>query len=179
MTWWRLTASLALLTLGLGVVDAGLFINNWLVDVNFQCPPNQMLSKMGSIHNDDYEDRLWSFGCTPFSSVDQLGECSWTMDYVNGWRMYIEYRCPLKAVLAGVRSTANKSYGDRRMKFRCCKFSGYILTHCQWSDYLNRYDGLLTFTLPSNVLAIVIKSNFKEGVEDLIFKMLISNYQKV
>ncbi|KAK3765272.1 hypothetical protein RRG08_062169 [Elysia crispata] len=179
MTCWWLTASLALLTLGLGLADAERFINNWLQDVNFQCPANQMLSKMASIHNNFYEDRLWTFGCTPFSSVDQLGDCSWTVDYVNEWRMYTEYQCPLHAVLAGVHSTANRFYGDRRMKFRCCKFSGYILTHCQWSYYLNHYDRLLTFTLPSKMLPTRIKSNFKEGVEDRIFKMLICNYQKV
>ncbi|KAK3781838.1 hypothetical protein RRG08_033403 [Elysia crispata] len=125
----RLTASLALLTLGLA--EDGQFVNFWLEDVNFNCPIDQMLSSIVSIYNNYAEDRIWKFGCTSFPSGNQLGDCSWSVNFANDWTEYSEYQCPLHAVLAGVHSTPNKDHGDRRMKFKCCKFSKNILTHCQ------------------------------------------------
>ncbi|KAK3735387.1 hypothetical protein RRG08_028997 [Elysia crispata] len=83
MTCWRLTASLALLILGLAA--DGQFVNFWYDDVNFNCPKDQMLSSIYSIYNDLTEDRFWSFGCTSFPSGDQLGDCSWSVDYANDW----------------------------------------------------------------------------------------------
>ena len=177
MTCWRLTASLALLTLGFAADWQ--FLNFWREDVNFDCPKDQMLSSIFSIYNLFNVDRMWSFGCTPFPSGDQLGDCSWSVDYVNDWTEYSEYQCPLHAVLAGVHSTISMDHMDRRMKFKCCKFSKNILTRCQWSDELNGYKVSLNFSLPRDTLPAGMKSHFDEDKKDRIFKMFICSYSKL
>ncbi|KAK3736472.1 hypothetical protein RRG08_018730 [Elysia crispata] len=176
MTCWRLTASLALLTLGLAA--DGQFVNFWWEDANFNCPKDQMLSSIYSIFNLN-KDRSWDFGCTPFPYGDQLGDCSWSVDYANDWTEYSEYQCPLHTVLAGVHSTASIEHRDRRMKFKCCKFSKNILTRCQWSNVLNKFKGLLFFSLPSDTLPAGMKSDFDEHEKDRIFKMFICSYSKL
>ncbi|KAK3735385.1 hypothetical protein RRG08_028995 [Elysia crispata] len=177
MFCWRLTASLALLTLGLA--EYVQFVNLSYGDVNFNCPKDQMLSGIFSIYNDLTLDRFWSFGCTPFPFGDKLGDCSWSVDYANDWTEYSEYQCPLHAVLAGVHSTPNKKHGDRRMKFKCCKFSKNILTRCQWSYDLNHYKDSLNFSLPNDTFPAGMKTDFNEDEKDRIFKIFICSYSKL
>ncbi len=69
-----------------------------------QCPPNYVITGHYSEHNNDKEDRRWTFNC---GSVTSGGMCTTdcaTTDYVNDYDDYFHYVVPEGRALVGVHS---------------------------------------------------------------------------
>ena len=66
---------------------------------------------MKSVHENEHEDRRWSFECAPLANG--YSECSWT-GYVNDWDDPMNFVCPgTGGVVSGMESEHNNHHEDR------------------------------------------------------------------
>ena len=105
-----------LVLLLLGCV-AGARSQEWANDYDgylyFECPTNQSVSHIISIHDNGHEDRIWAFECAP--STYSLETCSWS-GYVNDYDEVLVYECSSGAgLIAGMESEHDNGSEDRRL----------------------------------------------------------------
>ena len=82
----------------------------------YECPTNQSITHIISIHDNGPEDRIWAFECSPFQFG--LETCSWS-GYVNDYDEVLVYECSSGAgVIAGMESEHDDGSEDRRLVFR-------------------------------------------------------------
>ena len=68
----------------------------------FQCPVNNILTGVNSIHHDAYEDRRWSFRCC--QAENHFTKNCFATDYINDWHQYLDYTVDQSYVFTGVFS---------------------------------------------------------------------------
>uniref|UniRef100_A0A8C2EU29 Hemagglutinin/amebocyte aggregation factor-like n=1 Tax=Cyprinus carpio TaxID=7962 RepID=A0A8C2EU29_CYPCA len=161
------TVTLFLLLIGL-VGRAQGWRNSYDGVLNFQCPAGQSISSITSEHNNNYEDRVWDFGCQATKSES----CFWT-SYVNDFDQVILFECPTQHVIAGMSSYHSNSYEDRRWKFLCCR-SSCVSANCHWTSYVNSFDEYFHWIVPSQNFLVGTGSyhqNREEWVEFMLFLM--------
>ena len=95
---------------------AGVRGQDWANDYDgylyYECPTNQSVTHVISIHDNGPEDRIWAFECSP--SQFSLETCSWS-GYVNNYDELLVYQCSSGAgVIAGMESVHDDSSEDRR-----------------------------------------------------------------
>jgi len=105
------------------VVTGSIWYSGWTtydLPINLVCPDNKVLRHINSIHNNNYEDRIFQIGCQDFvgGATDM---CFWTPD-VNNWDMAFDFECPSQYVLKGISSYHDNTTEDRRWKFYCCRW---------------------------------------------------------
>ena len=82
----------------------------------YECPTNQSITHIISIHDNGPEDRIWAFECSPFQFG--LETCSWS-GYVNDYDEVLVYECSSGAgVIAGMESEHDNGSEDRRLVYR-------------------------------------------------------------
>lgn len=82
------------------------------------CPHNHVLAAVASEHVDQYEDRIFSFGCMRFAGT-KVGHCT-NNGYVNDMDEHFTFRCGPNQVITEISSYHHNSFEDRRFKFTCC-----------------------------------------------------------
>ncbi|KAK3771753.1 hypothetical protein RRG08_041348 [Elysia crispata] len=78
----------------------------------------------------------------------RLTNCHW-MGYENHFDGELNFQCPPRSVVAGIRSYFNSQARDRRFKFKCCRQAGPgRFNNCFWSCYVNALGATMDFTVP-------------------------------
>ncbi|KAJ8314049.1 hypothetical protein KUTeg_008610 [Tegillarca granosa] len=86
----------------------------------YTCPRNQVITRIRSVHNNAYEDRLYDYSCSKRGNEPNL--CSWT-GYINNFDQRINFVCPFDGVIAGFHSYHSNYHEDRRWKVYCLQKS--------------------------------------------------------
>ncbi|XP_078668273.1 uncharacterized protein LOC144909819 [Branchiostoma floridae x Branchiostoma belcheri] len=92
--------------------------NDYDMELNFLCPFNSVMIGMQSHHNNDKEDRRWSFTCMQVP-VYRLADCVWT-DY-NDLDADIEVPTLDNYFFTGARSQHHDHAEDRNWSYQRCK----------------------------------------------------------
>ena len=109
------------------------------------CGHKQALQAVSSYHNNHAEDRQWQWDCRTVAQVD-FSYCYWS-DYQNDFDQPFVFECPNNRVLTGVSSHHDNGAEDRRWKFRCCEAPNHIKENCDWTGYINSFDGQMNYNL--------------------------------
>ncbi|XP_041361311.1 dermatopontin-like [Gigantopelta aegis] len=106
---------------------------------NFTCPPDQFLAHLMSEYKHYYNDRVWDFKCRHPGNDVTLTNCEWS-GYVNEFDRPLIYQCTTSGIITGISSYHENYYEDRRFRFQCCQASGYLVTNCDFTPYVNNFD---------------------------------------
>ncbi|KAH9496002.1 hypothetical protein Btru_014864 [Bulinus truncatus] len=120
------------------------YINSPGQPFDFQCPVGQRVTHLSSVYDALLEDRQWDVRCSG-SRVTQ--NCS-SSGIINEFGHPINYKCPEKTVLTGIRSYHDNQIEDRRFSFRCCQLKTNATTECRMTDHVNRLTGPMLLDVP-------------------------------
>merc|ERR1711934_131313 len=140
---------------------------------DFLCKSGQYIKSIESVHDNGKEDRIFHFGCAELSesfAEDQLTNCEWS-PYVNDFDALFEYQCPNDKIITGVSSYHDNGKEDRRYKFNCCQPGTLVTYHCQYTNYVNSYDHILSYRVPDGMVMKGVNSVHDNGKEGRIFKI--------
>ncbi|XP_076130903.1 hemagglutinin/amebocyte aggregation factor-like [Alosa pseudoharengus] len=118
------------------------YVNDYDKPLRFNCPTTQSISGITSEHHNKHEDRRWDFNCR--DTFTQRAHC-FESGYVNNWDGPLMFECPTNYVVTGMSSVHDNHHEDRRWTFTCCTGSNFCTGNCQWSGYVNHFDGLLNW----------------------------------
>ncbi|RUS82355.1 hypothetical protein EGW08_009870 [Elysia chlorotica] len=152
------------------------YANRWDKEFRFECPEGEVLRNVLSVHSNLMEDRRFMFSCGAAPFGGRPSTCKWTHDYVNDFDEPINFMCEPDAVLTGVDSINSNDHQDRRMKFKCCKATGYKTASCGLTPYLNAWDSMMTYNVPPGKVLTGWFSVHSDGAQDRRHKMLFCNY---
>ncbi|XP_075712005.1 hemagglutinin/amebocyte aggregation factor-like [Rhinoderma darwinii] len=154
------------LLLGIAVVSAapqGRWVNSYDQNLHYECQSHQSINLIISIHDDEYEDRVWDFGCKNTFSYPSY--CSWS-GYINNFDEEFTYVCPFGTVLSGMASYHQNIEEDRRWRYLCCQGETTVQQNCRWSGYVNDFDNYLRWDAPSNYHLVGVQSYHDNSRED-------------
>ncbi|GFR94774.1 hemagglutinin/amebocyte aggregation factor [Elysia marginata] len=170
-------AMLALLVVAVVTANAVVdFNNDWDGNLQFECPEDQVIHSVYSIHDSTKEDRRWKFGCSPTPGDAKPKKCEWTENFVNHLDGPVMFLCPANYLIAGVASVHDNAAEDRRMKFKCCRRPGYKTKSCEMTDYLNNWDDPLNYTVPNGKVLAGWMSVHDNSKEDRRHRMVECKY---
>ena len=72
----------------------------------FQCPANNILTGVQSIHHNNYEDRLWKFRCC--HAENHFTRNCFASSFINDWDLMMDYKVDAPYVFTGVFSYHDK-----------------------------------------------------------------------
>ena len=130
---------------------------------------SKAITSIYSVHNNEREDRVWTFGCTDLSGGPST--CEWT-DYLNDWDATIEYSAPDNYFISGFASYHNNDREDRRWKVKICRQQGKCCSGGEWTEYLNDWDAILNLETEGKVIC-GISSYHNNDREDRRWKFLL------
>ncbi|KAK3795192.1 hypothetical protein RRG08_056255 [Elysia crispata] len=139
------------------------------------CSHRQTLKNIYSVHDNRREDRRWRFSCANGPGGCQVRDCHWT-GYVNGWDAPMNFVCPANYVISGLQSYHDNRREDRLFKFKCCIHKGYITYSCSLTGYINSWDGVLNYNVPSGHVLTGVASIHDNHREDRLFQFFICRY---
>ena len=151
----------------------GSYVNNWRGSFHYSCPRGKVIQGVSSVYSN--HDRRWSFSCASAPNSASPTSCILN-NYPNTWRRPMNFRCPNNYVITGVLGYPSSTSRDRRLKFKCCKHSGYRTTQCRWTYYRNNFQSFLTYSVPSNKVLAGWASVFSSTVGDRRHKFLECSY---
>ncbi|KAH3830593.1 hypothetical protein DPMN_103838 [Dreissena polymorpha] len=94
------------------------FENQYDLPVVFQCPRNNYINGMGSVHDNGAEDRIWKFYCCQLPDIHMF-DCSFT-DWTNVFDGAQNFNSPDGLVMKGMDSYHDNNFEDRRFKYELC-----------------------------------------------------------
>ena len=99
--------------------------------------------KVESVHNNHNEDQSWNWECR---QVVHSGypKCKRT-DCVNALDGPMFFNCGKDEYIAGTDSFHDNHAEDRRWQFTCCSVTSYKTSSCRLSEFVNDFDGPLSF----------------------------------
>ncbi len=110
---------------------------------------SKAITSIYSYHNNDCEDRSWTFGCSDLPGDPSV--CAWT-DFLNVWDGELIYVAPADCFISGFASVHNNDVEDRIWKVKICKQEGKCCTAGEWTDFLNAFDGVLNLQTGGKVI---------------------------
>ncbi|CAG5115563.1 unnamed protein product [Candidula unifasciata] len=123
----------------------GQWVNDYHDDAVLDCRGNQLLSSIGSIHKNSYEDRLWKFQCRP--APGPVYDCDWT-SYLNEFDQVLNFTCPRDYLINGMMSYFDNLYKDRRFLVKCCRVYPRSTTNCHFTaKFVNDWDKEMNFSM--------------------------------
>jgi len=96
------------------------YVNNYDQVARFECPANQALNGVISIHDNHKEDRIWRFQCCAVSSNAYLKVGPWS-NWRNDWDRLLNFRCKSTEVVVAVNSYHDNHREDRRWEYKCAE----------------------------------------------------------
>ncbi|KAK3730802.1 hypothetical protein QZH41_001157 [Actinostola sp. cb2023] len=105
------------------------------------------IDALHSIHWNCHEDRVWYFTC---QSAPTWGATCSDFTWANAYDKRVDFTCPNGGYIAGIKSTYNAHYKDRRYAFKCCRTPGMPLNDCKgWGGYVNDFDQEIHYSVAS------------------------------
>ncbi|XP_063058490.1 hemagglutinin/amebocyte aggregation factor-like [Engraulis encrasicolus] len=135
----------------------------------FHCPTLESISYIMSEHNNHHEDRLWDFHCQ--KTFTQTPSC-FTTNWVNDFDDPLDFQCPSNSVITGMESYHDNRHEDRRWKFTCCNANYFCTGNCEWSGYVNDFDAIISWGVPSGHYLAGVSSYHENHHEDRRWKYL-------
>ncbi|RUS82391.1 hypothetical protein EGW08_009850 [Elysia chlorotica] len=87
--------------------------------------------------------------------------------YENDWDQPLDFSCPEGQLISYVNSYHSNYYEDRRWRFYCRNANYGAVTSCEWtSDYVNDWDGALSYMCPENMALAGVASVHSNYYED-------------
>ncbi|CAL1548243.1 unnamed protein product [Lymnaea stagnalis] len=164
-----LTVHVVLLLLYISARTNAVYVNEFDQQALFHCQTGEYIEEIESEHNNNHEDRRWSFQC---GGDGATSACTWS-SYVNSWREMVAYICPGDTVVTGIDSYHDNGSEDRRFKFRCCGIATKKPKNCYMTDYANDWDGKLLLIVPPGSVLKGAFSYFHDGHKDRRWKFYI------
>ncbi|XP_059086893.1 hemagglutinin/amebocyte aggregation factor-like [Tigriopus californicus] len=154
----------ALMLIGL----ASAWSNNYDRQLYFECPDNESINNIKSVHNNHHEDRIWDFECRRSSLV--LDSCSWS-GFANSYDDALSFQCQNGAgVVTGMKSDHDNHHEDRRWKIKCCKPRSTCYSECKLTPYVNEYDRPLSYSVETGYYLTGMESVHDNHHEDRIWR---------
>ncbi|CAG5115562.1 unnamed protein product [Candidula unifasciata] len=94
------------------------FLNLWDQTLDYNCPGDNYINGIYSVHDNYYEDRRFSVKCCA-AGHRPLKWCYLT-DYINDWDGEMYFEAPGGYVIRGLQSHHDNSREDRRWKINLC-----------------------------------------------------------
>lgn len=94
------------------------YINDFDQPMAYNCPLNQYVSGMESIHSNRYEDRRWKLYCCSLATY-HMEDCKFS-DWANTYDHNIDYTAPTGTTMRGLVSVHDNTKEDRMYKFEYC-----------------------------------------------------------
>jgi len=145
--------------------DQGLspYLNYYKDDIDFRCKDNEVMTGLYSIHDNRSEDRRWKARCAALVSFPGLSlDSQWT-GWMNEWDETLVFHT--EGMVTGFSSVHDNKKEDRRWQFSHSYLSGGECVHQEWGDYVNDWDGVMSFTCPDGEALNGVHSihdNYKE-----------------
>ena len=80
--------------------------------LDFTCPPGHAVYYVNSVHNDYYDDRVWTFLCRKTVRIGYPVTCEWKEADSWDWDAKLRFRCPWNQYLGGLYSRHEDKYED-------------------------------------------------------------------
>jgi len=149
---------------GVGVEE---YHTKYDIAFHIQCSAGSSIGYISSNHDNNKEDRTWKFTCTPHVSISDI--CWWS-GYVNAYDASFNFQCPFNAALTGIDSHHDNNKEDRQFKFKCCAaYRAGMPSECKTTEYLNKFDGSLHYTVSEGRVMTGMKSYHDNHYEDRKF----------
>jgi hypothetical protein len=88
------------------------------------CPANSYMMSLSSHHDNNREDRSFSFRCREITNVDlSRSQSGWT-DWQNSWDSVLDYNSPDNTYITADRSYHDNGREDRKFSFKTSSFTG-------------------------------------------------------
>lgn len=149
-----------------------LFLRGWANEFDelfyWKCEPGEVLKTLESEHSNWYEDRRWKFTCV--KPKFKLDKCDWVDGELQ--TQFIHRGGFGRRVLAGLGGYHRERTNDRRYEYYFCKTEA-SLKNCKLTDWLNKYDEKVDYTVPDDKVITEVWSEFKDWNKDRRFKLKI------
>ena len=118
---------------------------------SFECPSGYALDQISGQHDNHYEDRIYCYGCEKIS--ESYSDCYQT-GFVNDWDEPVVTVCRSnKYYIAGVDSTHDNHYEDRKFNYKCCASDHFCTNNSKMVGPVNNWDGAMDYKVtPGNVI---------------------------
>lgn len=143
------------------------WLNNWDGQFRYECPSNQGIVSLYSVHHNGAEDRRWKLACGQLSE-GSLNSCHWTSHthWDGSWTLGYTDK-----LIVGIDSFHDNRREDRRFQVKYCSTSGVTMTnHQDDGSWRNGLDHELNYNLPGDRFLTRITSWHHNGAEDRQFK---------
>jgi len=152
--------------------DMGLtgYLNNWDGDLDFTCADDEVLIGVYSDHNNRKEDRRWKARCAQLRPMRDFVITYSLSNWENSWDNALEFDAGVDGMITGLYSVHDNEKEDRRWKFMYGSASGVDCIEQSWTGWKNSWDGILSYTCPSNQVLHGIESYHDNELEDRRWK---------
>merc|ERR1711876_12758 len=145
--------------------------NQWCL-----CRPGERVSEIHSVHDNKFEDRQWTLGCSKIQPEFKVTDKSnWfqetTENKLDGEILW--EGAPDNRFLVGMTSEHYNKQEDRKFKFFTVRSANWFLTDCIWHDKVNKYDGPLDWTLGSDEVIGAFYSVHSNSYEDRVWDIQV------
>merc|ERR1719334_2795516 len=144
------------------------------------CKPGERVTKIQSVHSNDYEDRQWTFQCSKIQPDFIVGSANaWYQETAESqydkellWNGTTD-----DSFLVGMTSDHDNHYEDRKFKFFTARNDNWYLTDCIWHT-VNQYDGQLDYTLLDDEAIGGLHSVHSNYYEDRVWDIQVCKLRK-
>jgi len=152
--------------------DMGLsaYLNDWDAVLNFRCEDNEVLTGVYSVHSNSHEDRRWAARCASVVRTHGLLvlQSTWS-SWMNAWDTRFTFTAG-NNMITGFSSVHDNGKEDRRWKFSSGSVKGVQCKPQRWSQWVNDWDTILSFTCPRNEALYGVTSYHGNDKEDRRWK---------
>merc|ERR1711953_1242708 len=140
---------------------AGVRGQDWANDYDgylyYECPTNQSVTHIISIHDNGPEDRIWAFECSP--SQFSLETCSWS------------------GVIAGMESEHDNGSEDRRWNSKCCFAEPTCYHDCHFTPYINDFDEPMDYSVQDDYVIVGLEPEHNNKHDDRKWRLQVCKIQ--
>ncbi|KAK3736664.1 hypothetical protein RRG08_000263 [Elysia crispata] len=150
------------------------FQNKLFADHRFTCPPGQVVSEIvGDVQGMFSKDRRWIVTCKDAPGNAKTTNCQWNRNnYVGCVLSTMLYQCPGDKVITGMGSDYKDepTISERQYMFYCCDVEGHVPHSCEYTTFLNKYQGDLNYKVPKGKVLRGAYSFYLKDGRDRRFK---------
>jgi len=154
-----------------------IWANDYDGKLYFECPEGSAITHLTSIHNNNYEDRMWAFECQAVKEEAEFTACAWT-GYVNNFDEPFIYECTEGAgLITGMESIHDNHYEDRRWSYKCCYTAETCYHDCHFTPFINAMDGPMDYKVQDGYWISGFESEHDNHFEDRQWRLQLCKIQ--